>query len=371
MLHTIALNMTPNEITNLQKAGLRLRDEEIFWRRKYEQDYGVLTGFTGNWKSLYATEETPMIYGHYTKYDAYGRFVRAIDYNEFVPIRPAIKIRQLALDRGTAAFIDYEDNVYGFGRTHYHALSLPVGNGYVSKLTPLGFKAKHVAFDSGTMAVLNLDGTVNLFGAELSSFGIKGKKKHIKCQAKYIAFSGFILAIIDLYDQLWLATCNDIVTQPVFPGISKDVDKMTRVASEINGIKSFYFNGYLSCALLIDLNDDVWVMGDLMSRHYGNWTRFGIKAKIIYVAIVFVAIIDLENNLLLYSTQFFKDGFPNLPQTGLKAKGFTRTFNHVIVQDMENNLLTFDFDGTYEKIIGKTHHVASDDDIIIATKSGP
>jgi hypothetical protein len=269
---TIALNLSLKEIDHLCQTNRQFKenvcDDNVFWRRKFIQDYGPAPIIETDWKKVYREERQVVVFdrGHpngfeigirakkiRTGFDIYiidsedrlilkthgNSYTKITDFKvldmatagmhdiyvittdrKVAKITVSIKTRDYTISHfynlppaknvyssvHTHAVIDMQDNLWTFGRNMRGQLGIGFTGAGVEDPTQVGMKAKMVSIGSNHMAIIGLDDYVYICGAK-EIFGLdqnQDRPYKTNIRAKMITSYVTCLGVIDMDNQLQL-----------------------------------------------------------------------------------------------------------------------------------------------------------------------
>ncbi|GAH68795.1 unnamed protein product, partial [marine sediment metagenome] len=127
MIREIGLELSLNDLFNLCRVNKKLNkflcDDEIYWRLRYERDFGRASPHPKSWKELYKTEGIVWVSGHNESGQlGLGKFTQNI-VNTPIQI-PSIKAKAVACGSSHSMIIDTSANVWAFGNNDHGQLGL-------------------------------------------------------------------------------------------------------------------------------------------------------------------------------------------------------------------------------------------------------
>ena len=350
IIRSIALTLDLEDITYLCATSKRFSNlicnDNIFWRRKYIQDFGqpnVEVGNKANWALLYLSkfEGDIFVYGLNTAGQLGLGDEKYIDFP--TPI-PNLRAKYLDANNGKTFIIDYQYNVWVCGFNAQRGLGLPTNTKEI--LTPrrlYNIKAKYLSVGLYVTALIDFEDNVWIIGIDMSyntfysKLNPKGKLYKLpNIKALKVACGGNYTYIIDLDNKLWIAGPshnNDLMIIPI-PNFNQKVKNITKNGSHVIDLFDNVWDLYIDEYRLSTLSLDEYKNIDIRKPNKIP----NIKARRIAYDILehLLYIIDFNDNLWLYVPAGL------FLISTIKCLEIAASYRRVLIIDIENNVWASD-----------------------------
>lgn len=397
----------PNEIIREMALSLRLKDiknfgltnsrfnqtickDDEFWHQKFIRDYGNSINsinsikYRKSWKEMYQRHGMIWIWSLSNIISLDIKYIKNI-MDITVPTRISdLKAKQVSSAKNHTVFIDFENNVWGYGKNNCGQLGIKSRGSYVAIPQQIeGFKSKQVSTGYSHTLFIDMNNNVRACGDnDCGELGIGHENAHLhpalirNIKAREISAGARYSVIIDMDNNVWVWGNN-------YHGqLGLGHNKGRNSPTQIPNFKAIRVSAGISRTVSIDRENNVWTCGKNRYRFRGESEEYSIlglsdnknryipmqipnfKAKQVSTGEFHTLFIDLEDNVWSCGSNRWgqlglgDDNIKNvtrpqmIPNINLlgKAQQVLASGGSTFIIDFDNNVWTCGYNGYHQPL---------------------